>query len=78
MPKYVIKEGFFQKTLTGLFKSIAQGKQDRAIAKIKNDPELVKLYKNLDKSTKKLEKHLKKYRKENPELAKTADLLKKL
>ena len=78
MPKYVIKEGFFQKALTGLFKSIAQGKQDKAISKIKNDPKLVKLYKNLDKSTKELEKHLKKYRKENPEAAKTADLLDKL
>ena len=78
MPKYVIKEGFFQKALTGLFKSIAQGKQDKAISKIKNDPKLVKLYKNLDKSTKELEKHLKKYRKENPKAAGREDLWNKL
>jgi hypothetical protein len=78
MPKYIIKEGFFQKTLTGLFKSIAQGKQDKAISKIKNDPKLVKLYKNLDKSTKELEKHLKKFKQENPKAAKSIDLWDKL
>tara|TARA_Y100000593_G_C4043298_1_gene206233 strand:+ start:238 stop:474 length:237 start_codon:yes stop_codon:yes gene_type:complete len=78
MPKYVIKEGFFQKALTGLFKSIAQGKQNKAIDKIKNDPELVKLYKQLDKDTKALEKHLKKYRKKNPKAAEREDLWNKL
>tara|TARA_Y100001978_G_C23524619_1_gene351970 strand:- start:137 stop:352 length:216 start_codon:yes stop_codon:yes gene_type:complete len=70
--------GFFQKILVGTFEAIAQPMQDKKIEEIKNDPKLKKLYKNLDKSTKELEKHLKEYRKENPEAAKTADLLDRL
>ena len=72
--------GFFQKLLVGTFETIAQPIQDKKIEEVnsKYNPEIERLKKRADKSMEDLQKHLKKYRKENPEAAKTADLLDKL
>ena len=75
MPKYIIKEGLVEKFLTKLYDAMIKGKAGRI--HIKQDKELDTLIADAEKAHKKLVTHFEQRRKDDPDLAKKADWLRK-
>tara|TARA_Y100000593_G_scaffold94724_1_gene195407 strand:- start:1055 stop:1297 length:243 start_codon:yes stop_codon:yes gene_type:complete len=63
MSKKPIQEGILKRVVMGMFDSIVKGKQARAKKQLANDPELKRLYGELDKTADRIQTHLKRMKK---------------
>ena len=63
MSKYIIKEGSLTKFVTKVFDNILRKKQKANLKAMKNDPELAKMTKKLEKDVDEFVEYLKKNKK---------------
>ena len=79
MAKYIVKENkIITEFLGGLFKAIAKRKSSKVMKALSRDPVMKKHLKAADEIGKRIVTHIKKMRKDDPELANKMDALDKI